>query len=175
MAVDLAGGQLMSRVLSQTHEFSEQSSNRIIQMEGEHVPDNLPGSSEFDYAVMDTDDSFVVSSDLLRGAKSGWRVLAPINPHDAVGLDRIPREIRTILTARALSPSALKISIFANMAYGGDIETGMLNLRIALSNSSIESALALTCLPYAPSSSAPILLGDAAYSAALQALLSEVI
>ncbi|MFS2015679.1 ParA family protein [Massilia sp. CT11-108] len=175
LAVDLAGGLIMSRVLSTTPEFSRSSGNRIIQMEGEGVPDNFSGASGFDYAVLDTDDSFVVSADLLRGTRSGWRVLSPINPHDTIGLDRIPRELRAVLTTTALTPSELRLSVFANMAHGGEVTSGLEKIRTALCDHGIESTLANTHLPYSPSENAPILLEDPNYTESLQSLLYEVL
>ncbi len=59
MAVDLAAGLLMSQTLSSCPEFSEDGSNRIVQKEAQRIPTNLPpGANSFDYAVLDTDDSF---------------------------------------------------------------------------------------------------------------------
>jgi chromosome partitioning protein len=175
MAVDLAGGLLMSRTLSTTAEFAEDSDNIIRQMEGEGVPENFSGASSFDYAVIDTDDSFVVSADLLRGTRTGWRVLSPVFPYDRVGLDRIPRELRAVLTAVALTPSEVRVHVFANMAHGGDISEGQNRLREAFERHSIESTLLEAYLPHAPLASAPVLLDDPEYRASLQSLLAEVL
>ena len=164
----------MSRALSNTEEFSNNSQNLIRQLEGSPIPDSFPGATNFDYAVMDTDDSFVVSADLLRGTKAGWKVLVPVNPHDPIGLDRIPREIRAIITTTLLTPSDLKLSVFMNMAHGGDITEGAAKLQNALNTHGINSTLTSVHLPYAPSSSAPILLDQAAYRDSLDSLLREV-
>ncbi|MCK5715890.1 MAG: AAA family ATPase [Thiomargarita sp.] len=121
-AIDLAGGLLMSKALQKTPEFSAINSiNKIDLRETEKVPNKFPGANNFDFAVLDTDDSFTVGADLLQGTRTSWRVLSPVNPHDNIGLQRIPKEIRSVATATYLSPSELKISIFANMAYGGDV------------------------------------------------------
>jgi chromosome partitioning protein len=175
MAVDLAGGLLMSRTLHNTAEFAAGSGNSIREMEGEGVPENFSGASSFNYAVIDTDDSFVVSADLLRGTRTGWRVLSPVFPYDSIGLDRIPRELRAVLTAVALSPSEVRVHVFANMAHGGDVEGGRSRLREAFERHSIESTILESYLPYAPQASAPVLLNDPEYRTLLQSLLDEVI
>lgn len=174
LAVDLAGGLLMSQALMATPEFASGSSNRIEQREGQRIPANFPGALEFDYAVLDTDDSFTVGEDLLLANRPGWRVISPINPHDPVGLSRIPGEIRAVATATLLSPSELRISIVANMAFGGDIADGCALLRQALHACGIEKLLVNTVLPFGTSKTPPHLLDDDAYAAALENLQGEI-
>lgn len=175
MAVDLAGGLLMSRTLSTVTEFAAGSGNTIRPMEGERVPENFAGASAFDFAVIDSDDSFVVSADLLQGRRTGWRVLSPVYPFDSVGLDRIPRELRAVLTTIALTPSEVRVHVFANMAYGGNIEEALELLHETFRENSIESKILNTYLPYSPQNSAPVLLNDSDYCAALRSLLAEVL
>lgn len=174
LAVDLAGGLLMSQALAQTPEFAAGTDNRIDAKETERVPTRFPGSSNFDYAVIDTDDSYTVFEDLLKGDQSGWRVISPINPLDQVGLIRIPHELRAVSLGAYLSPNGPKMKVFANMAYPGDVAEGATSLRKALSNEGIEGLMLTTAVPYAPTTSAPIQLNDGAYNAALNKLLAEI-
>ncbi|EIK51145.1 hypothetical protein YO5_14470 [Stutzerimonas stutzeri TS44] len=174
LAVDLAGGLLMSYALAQTPEFAAGTGNKIDSREAERVPTRFPGSSNFDYAVIDTDDSYTVFEDLLRGDQSGWRVISPINPLDQVGLIRIPHELRAVSVGTYLSPNGPKIKVFANMAYSGDAAEGAASLRNALSKEGIEVLMLTTTVPYAPTTSAPIRLGDTAYNNALSNLLAEI-
>lgn len=174
MAVDLAGGLLMSQALAQTPEFAAGTVNKIDSREAERVPTRFPGSSNFDYAVIDTDDSYTVFEDLLRGDQIGWRVLSPINPLDQVGLIRIPHELRAVSVGSYLSPNGPTIKVFVNMAYPGDAMEGATKLRKALSNEGIEVLMLATAVPYAPTTSAPIRLNDVAYTAALNNILAEI-
>lgn len=176
MAVDLAGGLLMSQTLLSCPEFSERTSNKIIQSEAASIPQTFHGASNFDFAVLDTDDSFTVGEDLLLGTRPSWKVISPVNPNDNVGLTRIPRDIRAVVLATLLTPSQLSLSIVANMAYGGDLQDGYNRLHQELSNNSIASLLSSTVIPYG--SSEPgfplLLLNDDNYKAAIVNLLQEL-
>jgi len=174
LAVDLAGGLLMSQALAKTPEFAAGTSNKVDSREAERVPDRFPGSSNFDYAVIDTDDSYTVFADLLKGSQSGWRVVSPVNPLDDVGLERVPHELRSVSLGTYLSPNGPEIKVFANMAYRGSVEEGAAILREALSSKGIERLMLTAALPYASTTDAPIRLGDAAYNAALNELLAEI-
>lgn len=173
-AIDLAAGLLMSQALSDTPEFATNSVNKIDQREAERVPRAFPGAANFDFAVLDTDDSFTVSEDLLLGGESGWRVVSPVNPHDFIGLQRIPRDIRAVAIGSFLSPEELRITIVANMAHGGDVEQGLERLRTALAGCGIERLLAHTYLPYAETTTAPILINDINYRESLENFLREI-
>lgn len=173
-ALDLAGGLLMSQALMNTPEFCNNPANKIEQREAEHIPTAFTGANDFDFVVIDTDDSFTVGQDLLLGTRPGWRVISPVNPHDEVGLNRIPREIRAVAATALLSPSELKISIVANMAYGGELKLGYDKLVDALEACGIRSLLLNTILPHGNSSNIPFLLDDLEYHSALATLLQEL-
>lgn len=174
LALDLAGGLLMSRALSDTPEFSGDTPNDIEQRETERVPKNFPGASNYDYAVIDTDDSYTVSEDLLSGHQSGWRVISPVNPEDRVGMKRIPGDIRAVTAGTYLSRSDLKINVVANMAYGGDGAQGVSNLKEVFATFGIESLVTRTSLPYSLENTAPILIDDSEYCNSLANLLREI-
>ncbi|WP_413164450.1 AAA family ATPase [Aeromonas salmonicida] len=176
MAVDLAGGLLMSQTLFSRPEFSERTSNKIIQSEAQAIPQSFPGASNFDFAVLDTDDSFTVGEDLLLGTRPSWKVISPVNPSDNVGLTRIPRDIRAVVLATLLTPSQLSLSIVTNMAYGGDLQDGYNRLHQELDNNSIVGLLSATVLPYGRSEAmVPLfLLNDDNYRAAIISLLQEL-
>ena len=174
LAVDLAGGLLMSQALLTLPEFAESGSNKVEQREAQRVPEQFSGAADFDFAVLDTDDSFTVEADMLLGSRQGWRVISPVNPHDDVGLIRIPREIRAVATTVLLSPSQLRLAIVTNMAYGGDIAAGTEKLKQALRACSIESLLLPVVLPHGVGLSAPFLLDDYAYRMALENMLGEI-
>ncbi len=101
-------------------------------------------------------------------------MISPVNPYDEVGLTRIPREIRSVVIASALSPDALRLSIVCNMAHGGDIVQGQTKLLQVLTDSGIESLMVNTALPHGTSQTPPILLDDAQYLVALTNLLREI-
>ncbi|EJG1726483.1 AAA family ATPase [Vibrio parahaemolyticus] len=176
MAVDLAAGLLMSQTLASCPEFSGESNNTIVQKEGHSIPENFPRASNFDYAVLDTDDTFTVAEDLLLGTRPSWKVISPVNPNDAVGLSRIPREIRAVVLATLLTPSELSLSIVTNMAYGGDSEDGYNRLSQQLSDNSIVSLLSSTVLPHGNvlNQTPLILLDDRNYSESLTELLRSM-
>ena len=174
LAVDLAGGQLMAKALLALPEFAENSGNKVESREAERVPENFAGANSFDFAVLDTDDSFTVAADFLLGTRQGWRVISPVNPHDELGLIRIPDELRKVATGVLLSPSQLRISVFANMAHGGDVAAGTLKLRQALHQNGIESLMLVVVLPHASGQTWPILLNDDAYRNALKDLLEVI-
>ncbi|MFB6328409.1 AAA family ATPase [Pantoea deleyi] len=176
LAVDLAGGLLMSQALEACPEFSQPGNNRILQIEGQSIPTTFRGSNSFDFAVLDTDDSFTVAEDLLLGTRTGWRVISPVDPYDKVGLERIPREIRAITLTAVLTPSDLKLSIVTNMAHGGNINDGYEKLSDELEKKSIISLLSNIILPHGNSQglSSIILLDDHAYREALTELLRSV-
>ena len=174
LAVDLAGGQLMAKALLRLPEFAENSGNKVDPREAERVPESFTGSGLFDFAVLDTDDSFTVAADFLLGTRQGWRVVSPVNPHDAPGLIRIPDELGKVATGLLLSPNRLPISIFANMAHGGDAELGTQKLRTALHNHAIESLMLPVVLPHVSSQIWPILIDDDAYRNALGDLLGMI-
>ncbi|MFT4925707.1 MAG: chromosome partitioning protein [Phenylobacterium sp.] len=170
-AVDLAGGLLMSQALMTRPEFADKTANKIDQREAESIPEDFPGASNFDFAVLDTDDSFTVGEDLLLGTRPSWRVISPVNPHDPVGLSRIPRELRAVTATTLMSPSKLQISVVTNMAFGGDTEQGFNQLKAALEECGIRSLLVKTILPHGHSQSIPFLLDDVDYNNALTAFL----
>ncbi|MGF1805847.1 AAA family ATPase [Aliivibrio sifiae] len=176
MAIDLAAGLLMSQTLASCPEFSAQSNNTIVQSEAQAIPETFPGARSFDYAVLDTDDTFTVAEDLLLGTRPSWKVISPVNPNDAVGLSRIPREIRAVVLATLLTPSELSLSIVTNMAYGGDSEDGYDLLHQQLSNNSIASLFSSTVLPHGNVISATplILLDDSNYAESLAELLRSM-
>ena len=173
-AVDLAVGLLMSQTLRNTEEFSESSFNKVEDREAERIPSSFSGASDFDYAVLDTDDSFTVSEDLLLGDKSGWRVISPVNPLDQLGLQRIPRDIKAVAVSEFLSPSELHLSIFANMAYDGDVQKGIESLTDALTECGIDQLLATAHLPFTSSPDSPIFINNPTYRDCLENLLGEV-
>lgn len=174
LAVDLAGGQLMAKALLALPEFADNSGNKVESREAERVPENFAGAGSFDFAVLDTDDSFTVAADFLLGTRQGWRVISPVNPHDELGLIRIPDELRKVATGVLLSPSQLRLSVFANMAHGGDIALGTNKLRQALHQHGIESLMLPVVLPHASGQTWPILLDDDAYRNALTELLEVI-
>jgi chromosome partitioning protein len=176
MAVDLAAGLLMSQALGSCHEFQEGSNSIIVRQEGQPIPQSFRGSSNYHYAVLDTDDSFTVASDLLLGSRSGWRVIAPVNPFDSVGLTRIPKEIRAVMLTTLLTPSQLRLSIVANMAHGGNVELGHSQLFEKLEENGIASLLSNIPLPHGQSfnQNPLLLLGDNNYSNELVNLLKNL-
>ncbi|ADM97055.1 hypothetical protein Dda3937_01749 [Dickeya dadantii 3937] len=173
-AIDLAGGLLMSQALQNRSEFASTTPNKIEQKETERVPTHFPGASQYDFAVLDTDDSFTVGEDMLLGNRPSWRVISPINPHDRVGLQRIPRDIRALAAGAFLSPSELQMTIVVNMAYGGDIQEGFIQLRAALAECGIEGLLTALYLPHAPMETSPILLNDIHYKESLDNFLRGI-
>ncbi|HIF9293802.1 TPA: AAA family ATPase [Photobacterium damselae] len=176
MAVDLAAGLLMSQTLASCPEFSDQSDSTIVQSEAQPIPETFPGASSFDYAVLDTDDTFTVAEDLLLGTRPSWKVISPVNPYDAVGLSRIPREIRAVVLATLLTPSQLSLSIVTNMAYGGDNQDGYDLLSQELNSNSIASLLSSTVLPHGSviSTTPLVLLDDDDYYNALVEFLGSM-
>lgn len=175
MAVDLAGGLLMSRALYSFKEFAPDNNNVIVQEEANAIPEEFDGASNYDYAVIDTDDSFTVSKDLLLGLRPSWKVISPVIPNDNTGLTRIPHEIRAVALAALLKSSKLSLSIVANMAYGGDSNDGYERLCQVLENYSIKSLLSRTILPFGKSRlKPPLLLDDDRYLSALMGLLQEL-
>lgn len=108
------------------------------------------------------------------GNRSSWRVISPINPHDLVGLQRIPRDIRALAAGAFLSPGELQMTIVVNMAYGGDIQQGFMQLRTALSECGIEGLLTSSHLPYAPMEPSPILLNNIHYKESLDNFLKGI-
>ncbi|EOW6672136.1 AAA family ATPase [Cronobacter dublinensis] len=176
MAVDLAAGLLMSQTLSSCPEFSEEGINSIVQKEACRIPQTFPGANSFDYAVLDTDDSFTVAQDLLLGVRPGWKVISPVNPYDNVGLERIPREIRAVMLTALLTPSELSLTVFANIAYGGNPQDGFDILQQVFDNNSIVSLLSSIVLPHVSSrGQVPlVLLDDFNYSSAMRILLQRL-
>lgn len=176
MAVDLAAGLLMSQTLSSCPEFSEEGINSIVQKEACRIPQTFPGANSFDYAVLDTDDSFTVAQDLLLGVRPGWKVISPVNPYDNVGLERIPREIRAVMLTALLTPSELSLTVFANIAYGGNPQDGFDILQQVFDNNSIVSLLSSIVLPHVSSrGQGPlVLLDDFNYSSAMRILLQRL-
>lgn len=174
LVLDFAGGLLMSQALARTPEFAATTGNKIELKEAERIPNRFPGSSDFDFAVIDTDDSYTVFEDLLKANQSGWRVISPINPLDEVGLVRIPHELRSVSVAAFLSPDGPKIKVFANMAYPGNSASGAASLRKVLSDEGIEGLMLGTVVPYANTINPLIRLSDAEYAASLNKLLAEI-
>lgn len=176
MAVDLAAGLLMSQTLASYLEFSYENGCTIVQKEAQAIPQTFPGATSYDYAVLDTDDTFTVAEDLLLGTRPSWKIISPVNPNDAVGLSRIPREIRAIVLATLLTPSQLSLSIVTNMAYGGDNQDGYNRLHQQLSDNSIATLLSSTVLPHGNiiSTTPLVLLDDTDYSDSLVKLLRSM-
>lgn len=176
MAVDLAAGLLMSQTLASYLEFSNENGCTIVQKEAQAIPQTFPGATSYDYAVLDTDDTFTVAEDLLLGTRSSWKVISPVNPNDSVGFTRIPREIRAVVLATLLTSSKLSLSIVTNMAYGGDNQDGYNRLLQKLNDNSIASLLSPTILPHGSvNSDTPlVLLDDDNYSNSLIELLNSM-
>lgn len=174
MALDLAGGFIMARTLSNMPEFAVGTTCKVEYRDDLRMPSKFPGASSFDFAVLDSDDSYTVPEDLLNGSKAGWRVISPVNPFDTVGLDRVPRELRAVAIGGSFVAAELRISVFTNLAYGGDPQVGHGRMQSTLASEGIGSLLLRTILPHSSSVSKPVMLDDQVYSDALSALLREV-
>jgi chromosome partitioning protein len=173
-ALDFAGGLLMSNILRNSPEFGPGTSNLIETHEGQRIPQIFPGASNFDVAVLDTDDAFTVAEDLLLGSRVGWRVVAPVNPYDYLALDRVPREIRSVATAGFLAPDRLGIYIVTNIAHSGEPQHGYDELGNALQQQGIRSLLVNTIIPHGQSNSPPIFIDDSNYARSIGILLAEI-
>lgn len=163
----------MSRALEKFTLFNN-GKNKITQAEATHLPDKFTGSSKFDFVIFDTDDSFTVPEDLLRGKKRGWKVVSPINPFDPVGLQRIPKEIGAVVKASFLSPNQINLSIVANMVYGGDHKEGYMLLKEKLDEQGILSLLISSILPHAQISDIPPIIEEDSYINSIKSLLQEI-
>ncbi len=116
LALDLAGGQLMSKYIRE-RQAEEKKKYQGIDIRGDELgelPINIKGARGYDVMVADTDDYYKILDNLVDPKRRGWRAIAPIVPDDAVGLERISEELGILANQQAIAGG--KINLIENLA-----------------------------------------------------------
>ena len=105
LALDLAGGNLMSKYIKerQAEEKEKYKSIDIIEDELGELPTSIKGGRAYDFMMTNIDDYYKILHNLVDPKRRGWRAIAPILPDDAVGLQRISEELGILANQQAIA------------------------------------------------------------------------
>jgi chromosome partitioning protein len=174
-ALDLAQGGLMTDQLRTTEEFSgENPHNRLDTQELGELPLEFPGSRKFAYLVADTDDYFKILENLLDEKRRGWRVITPILAGDYNGLERIPKEIRVLMTGGLLLGERPILRIIINRCAAVAYEAMRAAVSKHLTEHGIVTLLADSWIPEASFAAAPYFINETAFADSVRRMLSEI-
>ncbi len=176
-AIDLAQGLLMENALSRTTIFSEDPSNHVEAKEDEPLPSGFPGASNYDYAVLDTDDHNTVLTDLVdhaSGEKRGWRVVVPMDPRDRLALERVPDTIQSVAVAAEMARSNLHMVVVTNLTTPGAVGEVHKRLRVKMDSHNTTDLMFDIPLPYANEGDPPIHISDMDYMESIYELINYI-
>lgn len=123
------------------------------------LPTDFSGMGKHDVVVADTDDYWKILEKLVDKKRIGWRVITPIVPNDIEGLERIPNELRSIVTQSVIKKFPLHLTIVPNRCGdNNDIEDDINIVKEKLAEKGLLNKLSAYYLPYAGRSYPPIFI-----------------
>ena len=178
LALDLAQGSMMSSYLEgkRKEQPEKYSAIEIRTEELGELPTQIKGARNYDVMVADTDDYYEILNNLVDPKRRGWRALAPIVPDDAIGLNRIAKELGVVASKQVIASKKFPLKILPNRCgMTNDIPTDLTIIQNVLEEVGILSLMSQNYLPNAHSSNPPIFIEeDRDFCQKIENVLSEI-
>jgi len=140
------------------------------------LPTQIPGSSDYDIVIADTDDYWPILVHLVSKKRRGWRVICPIDPEDEDGLEAIPDQLSAVVLQSQITQMTLNMIVLPNKCgHKLDINDGLELVKNALRNKKLESYLIQTYLPFCSRDLHPKFIDSDEFKDGLDQALSSIL